>query len=76
MASFEVSEPIQNSPFEKPSRYWYKGFDEREEVKRAAAERWVAAVNADGSYGKWAYALAKKPAEVPQLIDAAVTQAV
>ena len=21
--SFEVSEPIQNSPFEKPSRYWY-----------------------------------------------------
>ncbi len=21
--SYEVSEPIQNSPFEKPSRYWY-----------------------------------------------------
>jgi type III restriction enzyme len=21
--SYEVSEPIQNSPFEKPNRYWY-----------------------------------------------------
>ena len=53
-----------------------KGFDPLEEVKRAAAQRWVAAVNADGTYGKWAYALAKKPTEVPQLIDAAVDQAV
>jgi hypothetical protein len=159
MSSYEVSEPILNSPFERPGRYWYiqegeqpqlregrrppvifpprdqkeewtetallrrsreypagyelvlvslirerieawrgqghlgvtrttlelppvhliletKGFDEREEVKRAAADRWFAAVNADGTYGKWAYALAKKPAEVPQLIDAAVNQAV
>ena len=53
-----------------------KGFDEREEVKRAVAERWVAAVNADGTYGKWAYVLAKKPTEVPQVIDAAIHQAV
>jgi type III restriction enzyme len=52
-----------------------KGFDEREEVKRAAAERWVAAVNADGTFGTWKYALAKKPVEVPQLIDAAATSA-
>jgi len=52
-----------------------KGFDEREEVKRAAAERWVAAVNADGTYGRWAYALAKKPAEVPELIKVAANQA-
>jgi hypothetical protein len=37
-----------------------KGFNEREEVKRAAAERWVAAVNADGTFGTWKYALAKK----------------
>jgi hypothetical protein len=29
-----------------------KGFDPLEEVKRAAAERWVAAVNADGNCGK------------------------
>jgi hypothetical protein len=33
-----------------------KGFDPREEVKRAAAERWVAAVNAEGTYGRWVYA--------------------
>ena len=45
-----------------------KGFDPLEEVKRAAAERWAAAVNADGSYGTWRYALAKKPTEVPGLI--------
>ena len=37
-----------------------KGFDPLEEVKRAAAERWVAAVNADGSYGRWAYAIARR----------------
>lgn len=47
-----------------------KGFDLLEEVKRGAAERWVAAVNADGTYGRWRYALAKKPAEVPALIVA------
>jgi len=52
-----------------------KGFDEREEVKRAAAERWVAAVNADGTFGTWKYALAKKPVDVPQLINAAATPA-
>jgi hypothetical protein len=30
-----------------------KGFDELAEVKAAAAERWVAAVNADARYGTW-----------------------
>ena len=49
-----------------------KGFDPLEEVKRAAAERWVAAVNADGTYGVWRYRLAKKPAEVPALISGAM----
>jgi type III restriction enzyme len=48
-----------------------KGFDPLEEVKRHAAERWVAAVNADGSYGSWKYALAKRPTEISQLIDSA-----
>jgi hypothetical protein len=37
-----------------------KGFDPLEEVKRAAAERWVAAVNAEGSFGRWQYALVKQ----------------
>src|ERR1041385_9510971 len=27
-----------------------KGYDELEEIKHAAADRWVSAVNADGSY--------------------------
>jgi type III restriction enzyme len=48
-----------------------KGFDPLEEVKRAAAERWVAAVNADGTYGRWEYAVAKKMTEVNKIIAAA-----
>jgi type III restriction enzyme len=49
-----------------------KGYDPLEDVKRAAAERWVAAVNADGSYGRWQYAIAKKVEVVGKLIfDAA-----
>jgi len=35
-----------------------KGYDPLEDVKRAAAERWVAAVSAEGSYGRWAYRIA------------------
>jgi type III restriction enzyme len=42
-------------------------------VKRQAAERWVAAVNADGTYGRWAYAVAKKPTEVGRLVEEAAT---
>ena len=30
-----------------------KGFDDLAEVKTAAAQRWVAAVNADGRMGTW-----------------------
>lgn len=48
-----------------------KGFDDLEEVKRAAAERWVAAVNADGTYGLWSYAVAKKPEEVERILSGA-----
>jgi type III restriction enzyme len=47
-----------------------KGYDPLEEVKRAAAERWVAAVNADGTYGGWNYAIAKKPADVDRILKA------
>ena len=49
-----------------------KGFDPLEEVKRAAAERWVAAVNADGTYGRWAYAIAKKTTEVNGIVEALI----
>ena len=53
-----------------------KGFDPLEEVKRAAAERWVAAVNADGTYGRWEYAIAKKMTEVNNIVEAACRECV
>jgi type III restriction enzyme len=46
-----------------------KGYDPLEDVKRAAAERWVAAVNADGTYGTWAYRVAKKVSDIPSLLE-------
>ncbi|MCU0293200.1 MAG: hypothetical protein MUF10_14605, partial [Thermoanaerobaculaceae bacterium] len=46
-----------------------KGFDPLAGVKQQAAERWVAAVNADGSFGRWAYAIAWRPEEVRDRID-------
>ena len=48
-----------------------KGFDPLEEVKVAAAKRWVAAVNAEGSYGRWRYELTKRVADIPSLLTAA-----
>jgi type III restriction enzyme len=46
-----------------------KGYDELMEVKRAAAERWCKAVNADGKYGTWRYGLATNPGDVPYLLN-------
>lgn len=46
-----------------------KGFDELAEVKAAAAERWVAAVNADGQHGTWRYAMARKVAGVREILE-------
>jgi type III restriction enzyme len=48
-----------------------KGYDELMEVKRQAADRWVNAVNADGSYGRWTYGIAFNPGEVAKIIDGA-----
>jgi type III restriction enzyme len=45
-----------------------KGYDPLAQVKRAAAERWVAAVNAEASYGEWAYRLAKATTEVTAIL--------
>jgi type III restriction enzyme len=50
-----------------------KGYDELKEVKAQAAQRWVEAVNAEGSYGRWCYGLAGKPTEVGAIITNAVT---
>jgi type III restriction enzyme len=49
-----------------------KGYDELQEVKAQGAQKWVDAVNADGTYGRWAYGVAKKPADVTQLIKTAL----
>ena len=45
-----------------------KGFDPLAEIKKAAAERWVAAVNADGKYGQWRYAMARATTEVLKIL--------
>jgi type III restriction enzyme len=46
-----------------------KGHDLLEEVKKQAAERWVRAVNAEGSFGEWRYAMAHDMNEIPGLIE-------
>jgi type III restriction enzyme len=46
-----------------------KGFDPLAEVKAAAAERWVAAVNADGHFGTWRYVMARSMEQVRQIIN-------
>jgi type III restriction enzyme len=48
-----------------------KGFDPLAEVKAQAARRWVEAVNAEGSYGLWMYAVARKVEEVGKRIEEA-----
>jgi len=45
-----------------------KGFDPRKDDKRAAAMRWVRAVNADGSFGRWHYEMVGKVEEVDEAI--------
>jgi type III restriction enzyme len=42
-----------------------KGYDPLKDVKRQAAERWVAAVNADGRFGRWRYQLIERVSELP-----------
>ncbi|MDD9863152.1 MAG: DEAD/DEAH box helicase family protein [Gammaproteobacteria bacterium] len=46
-----------------------KGYDELRELKKSAAERWVAAVNADGRHGKWRYAMVSEVEEINALLD-------
>jgi type III restriction enzyme len=47
-----------------------KGYDELAEIKEQAAERWVAAVNADARYGEWRYTVARNMNLVAALLDA------
>jgi type III restriction enzyme len=48
-----------------------KGFDPLQEVKAQAARRWTEAVNADGQFGRWSFAMVQKPEEVRGLLDRA-----
>ena len=41
-----------------------KGYDPLADVKKGAAERWARAVNADGTYGKWTYAMVRQVSDV------------
>ena len=52
-----------------------KGFDPLREVKAQAAARWVNAVNADGTYGVWRYALARSVDQVAAKIEEAAAPA-
>jgi len=46
-----------------------KGYDPLEEVKRQAAERWCAAVSADGTYGRWDYRIVRKAEDVERVLS-------
>jgi type III restriction enzyme len=46
-----------------------KGFDPLKEVKKQAAERWIEAVNADGTYGRWEYAVVARPTEIGTVLN-------
>ncbi len=46
-----------------------KGFDDLADVKSAAAQRWVEAVNADGRMGTWRYSLARTVNDVRRTLD-------
>ena len=48
-----------------------KGFDRLADVKQQAAQRWVAAVNAHGGYGRWAYRMVRDPNAVSTVISTA-----
>ncbi len=52
-----------------------KGHDPLEDVKTQAAERWVRAVNAEGSFGEWGYAISHEMNAVPALVDEVAVKA-
>ena len=45
-----------------------KGYDPLAEVKAQAADRWVHAVNSDGAYGSWDYALVSDMGTIGEVI--------
>lgn len=51
-----------------------KGYDPLAGVKEGAARRWVAAVNAEGSHGRWTYRLIKSPTDTPEAVGSAAEE--
>ena len=51
-----------------------KGYDLLKSVKRAAASRWINAVNAEGSFGRWVFALVQHPTEIPPFLSSLTKQ--
>ncbi len=45
-----------------------KGYDPLKEVKKNAAERWCAAVNAHGGFGCWLYRVVDRPEKVSEVV--------
>ena len=46
-----------------------KGYDVVKEDKKAAAVRWVNAVNADGKHGKWAYEMISHAKDLEKAVE-------
>ena len=51
-----------------------KGYDPLKEIKQAAAARWVAAVNADGRRGRWAYHMIERVADLQEAVCTAAVE--
>ncbi len=53
-----------------------KGFDPLAEIKTQAARRWVEAVNAEGTCGRWAYTIVRSVSDIDRELRAAAQSAV
>jgi type III restriction enzyme len=51
-----------------------KGHDPLAEAKAAGARRWVDAVNAGGSHGRWTYRIVRNPTETPAAVRGAAEE--
>jgi hypothetical protein len=67
----DVAEPLEAA---QANALETKAFDPLEELKTAAAKRWVTAVNAEGSYGHWRYGIAKRIADIARILASTVTE--
>jgi type III restriction enzyme len=46
--------------------------DQQNQTKRKFLDEWVQAVNTDGRFGKWKWAVSKSPADVREILERAV----